>query len=157
MVGLELVAGYLMAWAVRKARRVGQELDQDADLVLDAGLDRLHNLVVAKLGSDPALARLEQEVTDGGEVSERTRRRVVDAVAEAAESDEEFSASLRDLLASLEHAAGGEGAGIIAGTRAAVVTGDAEVTAKDGSAAALTMGDVTLGATDPSKPGRGSA
>ena len=53
MVGLELVAGYLVAWAVRKARRAGQRLDEETDEIMDAGLDRLHEAITAKLGSDP--------------------------------------------------------------------------------------------------------
>jgi hypothetical protein len=155
VVGLELVAGYLVAWAVSKARRVGRQLDEDTDLVLDASLDRLHDLVVTKLGDDPALARLEGEAAESGEVSERTRRRVADAVAEAAESDEEFSASLLGLIEALEHdRPGGEGAAA-SGTRSALVIGNVDVKAEDTSAAALTMGDVTFGAAVPFKPGHG--
>jgi hypothetical protein len=155
VIGLELVAGYLAAWAVGKARRVGRQLDEDTDLVLDASLDRLHDLVVAKLGDDPALAKLEGEAAGAGEVSERTRRRVADAVAEAAESDEEFSASLLGLLEVLERGRRGGESAAASGTRSAVVMGNVDVKAEDGSAAALTMGDVAFGVADPSKPGQG--
>ena len=42
-----VVAGYVIAWAVRKARRVGGRLDSEADGVIDAGLDQLHEVVAA--------------------------------------------------------------------------------------------------------------
>src|SRR5512142_974694 len=72
VVGLELVAGYLVAWVVRKARRAGQGLDAEVDHVMDAGLDRLHEVIADKLGDDPAVTKLEVEATGGAEVSERT-------------------------------------------------------------------------------------
>lgn len=107
MVGLELVAGYLVAWGVRKLRRVGARLDEETDEVIDAGLDRLHDAVAAKLGADPALGKLEDEVSQGLEPSDRTLRRVQDAVEEAAVDDPEFGATIEALLARLEEARDG--------------------------------------------------
>lgn len=107
MVGLELVAGYLVAWGVRKLRRVGKRLDEEADGAIDAGLDRLHEVIAEKLGGDPALGRLEAEVSQGLEPGERTLRRVRDAVEEAAEDDPEFGARIEALLTRLEEARGG--------------------------------------------------
>ena len=92
MVGLELVAGYLVAWAVGKAKRAGQRLDKETDEVMDAGLDRLHEVIAAKLGTDPAIAKLEIEAAQENGASDRTIRRVNDAIEEAAEGD---SGSLR--------------------------------------------------------------
>ena len=54
MVGVELVVGYLIGWAVRKARRVAGRADAEVDPVLDAGMERLHQVVAARLGTDPA-------------------------------------------------------------------------------------------------------
>ena len=102
MIGLELVGGYLVAWGVRKLRHVGKRLDDETDEVLDAGLDRLHEAVATKLGADPALGKLESEVSQGLAPSDRTLRRVQDAVGEAAEEDPEFSAIIEVLLAKLE-------------------------------------------------------
>jgi hypothetical protein len=85
--GLEVAAGYLIAWVTRKARRAGKQLDADADLILDTELDRLHDLIAAKLGTDPALGQLEQQAAADQEVSDRTRRRVEDALADAADAD----------------------------------------------------------------------
>ena len=106
MVGLELVAGYLVAWGVRKLRRVGTRLDEETDEVIDAGLDRLHDAITAKLGADSALVKLEDEVSQGLEPSDRTLRRVQDAIEEAAEMDPEFGATIEALLARLEEARG---------------------------------------------------
>jgi hypothetical protein len=113
MVGLELVAGYLVAWGVRKLRRIGNRLDEETDEVIDAGLDRLHDAIAAKLGADPALAKLESEVSQELEPSDRTLQRVQYAVEEATEEDPEFAAVIEALLAKLEEAR--DGAPSIAG------------------------------------------
>lgn len=107
MVGLELVAGYLVAWGVRKLKRVGKRLDEEADEVVDAGLDRLHDAIAAKLGTDPGLMKLEADVSQGLEPSDRTLRRVQDAVADAAKDDPDFGALIEALLAELEEARNG--------------------------------------------------
>src|SRR5260221_7134951 len=52
-----VVAGYVIAWAVRKARRVGGRLDAEADGVIDAGLDRLHEVVAGELGGPSGVGR----------------------------------------------------------------------------------------------------
>ena len=65
MVELELVAGYPVAWGARKLSRAGKRLDEETDEVIDAGLDRLHDVITAKLGSDPALVKLEPEASRG--------------------------------------------------------------------------------------------
>jgi hypothetical protein len=107
MVGLELVAGYLVAWAVRKAKRAGQRLDKETDEVMDAGLDRLHEVIAAKLGTDPAIEKLEIEAIESRQPSDRTIRRVNDAIEEAAEDDSQFAALLKAVLAELDQARNG--------------------------------------------------
>lgn len=104
MTGLELVAGYLIAWGVRKLKRAGKRLDAETDEVIDASLDKLHDAVAAKLGTDPALAKLDAAVSEGLEPGERTLRRVGDAIQDAAEDDPEFGALLEALVARLEEA-----------------------------------------------------
>lgn len=104
MTGLELVAGYLAVWGVRKLKRVGKRLDEETDEVIDAGLDRLHDAVAAKLGTDPALVKLDADVKQGVEPSERTLRRVQDAVEDAAEGDTDFGALIEELVARLQEA-----------------------------------------------------
>lgn len=107
MVGLELVAGYLVAWGVRKLKRAGKALDEETDEVIDAGLDRLHDAIAEKLGTDPALVRLEADVAQGLEPSDRTLRRVQDAVEDAIEYNPDFAAVIEALLAKLEEARSG--------------------------------------------------
>jgi hypothetical protein len=107
VVGLELVVGWLAAWAWGKARRVAGRADAEVDRALDAGMDRLHELVSGKLGDDPALARLEDEAGQDLEAvsaSPRTRQRVELALAEAVESDTDFAARLAELVAQLRQA-----------------------------------------------------
>jgi hypothetical protein len=104
MVGLELVAGYLVAWGVRKLARAGKRLDKETDEVMDAGLDRLHAAIAAKLGSDTALVKLEADVSQGQQPSDRTLRRLQDAVEEAVESDPDFGAVIEALLRKLDEA-----------------------------------------------------
>ncbi|MEW1862877.1 hypothetical protein AB0399_21360 [Streptomyces sp. NPDC088194] len=95
VTGVEIAVGYLFAWLVRKAGRVGRRADAEVDRGLDAGMDRLHELVSARLGADPALERARQEAEAGRpEPSERTRRRLTDALDDAAEHDEDFARAL---------------------------------------------------------------
>ena len=160
MTGVELVLGYLAAWAWRKARRVAGRADTELDQALDAGMDRLHELVAGKLAGDPALGQLEAEAGADLEVvsvRDRTRERVRLALEEAAETDPGFAARMAEILADVQTAEQRAGDGIsTAGVRSAAVGGHAVVHAEGGSAAALTMGDVTLGAVpaDPPRPGR---
>jgi hypothetical protein len=104
MPGLELVAGFLVAWVVRKARRVGGRLDEEFDAATDVGLERLHEVIAERLGGDPAVSKLEEEATRTGEVSDRTARRVTDAVDEAAEADRVFADALLAAVAKIQEA-----------------------------------------------------
>lgn len=149
MVGAEIVVGYLIAWAVRKVKLVGRRLDGEVDDTLNASLDRLHEVVQKKLGNDAALAELEQEATDAGEVSDLTRQRVELAIRAAELKDAAFVRLLEDALAELTSHRGASNA-LAVGERSTAVGGNAEISAKNSSAAALTMGDVTL---SPPKPG----
>ena len=108
MTGVELLAGAAVAYLVRKARRVGGRADTEVDRVLDEGMDALHELVTAKIGDDSALKRLE-----AGSDTERTQRRVADAIADAAEDDEAFAARLSELVESLRSRDGGAAPGSV--------------------------------------------
>lgn len=90
MTGIEVVVGFLAAWAVRKARRVGDQADAEVDRVLDTAMDRLHETVSRRLEGDPALRRLELEASEGID-NPRTRQRVELALDEAAEQDTQFA------------------------------------------------------------------
>jgi hypothetical protein len=97
MVGLELVAGYLVAWDTKGLKRTGKRPDEGPGEVADAGLDRLHDAIAARLGTDPALVKLEWEVSQGLKPNDRTLRRVQDAV-----EDPGFGAAIGVLLARLQ-------------------------------------------------------
>ncbi len=107
VVGIEIAVGYVFAWAVRKGRRVAGRADGEVDRVLDAAMDRLDGLIDAKLGADAALVKTREEAADGAvELSERTRRRLTDALTDAAESDVGFAAALGEAVAAVQKAAG---------------------------------------------------
>jgi hypothetical protein len=97
--GVEVAVGFVFAWLVRKAKRVGGRADGEVDRGLDAGMDRLHDLVSRRLGQDPALERAGEDAAEGrDELSERTRRRLTDSLEDAAERDPGFGRALADLV-----------------------------------------------------------
>lgn len=155
MTGVELAVGYLAAWAWRKARRVAGRADAEVDRAVDAGLDRLHDLITVKLADDPAIKRLEGEAAtdlDTIEVRDITRQRVRLAIEDAAEADEQFAARLAELVAEVRQTEQRLGIALASGDRSVIVGGNAFVHAEGGGAAALTMGDVTIGAVLPHPP-----
>ncbi|MBD0670211.1 chromosome partitioning protein [Streptomyces sp. CBMA156] len=112
MVGIELAVGFLFAWAVRKAKRVAGRMDTEVDLTLDAGMDRLHRVVAARLGTDPALERMIEEAGSGTpEPTDRTRQRLQLALEEAVENDTGFAEALREAVAEVRSAESAAGAG----------------------------------------------
>ncbi|WP_326948642.1 hypothetical protein OG439_07595 [Amycolatopsis sp. NBC_01307] len=153
MTGLEIAVGFLVGWAVRKLRRVGQGVDVEVDRALDAGLNRLHDLVSGKLGADPALAKLTAEVERAGEPSSRTQQRVQLALEDAVEGDQTFATELTALveyLQDVERQAGG----VVAGGLGIAISGG--VNADRGSVAigGVTGGDVSIARPpDPQVPG----
>ena len=153
MVGVELAVGYLFGWAVRKARRVAGRADAEVDQALEAGMDRLHGLITARLGQDPALERAREEAESGREeLSERTRRRLVDSLEDVAERDPAFAKALEELMSKLQ-AVVADG-GVSAAVDGQAIGGNVDVHAEGGSVAALKTGDVTIGrAGNPSLPG----
>ncbi|MGI5245847.1 chromosome partitioning protein [Dactylosporangium sp. CA-139066] len=157
-----VVAGYVIAWVLRKARRVAGRLDAEFDATVDAGLDRLHDVVAAKLGADPALADLADEVGAGdGAVSEVTRQRVELSITAAANKDEAFGKVIADLVAELRGAQERAGMSVLAGGDVRVLTGGGHAQAdRGGIAFGQVGGDVRLARgrelEDPSQPGRSS-
>lgn len=152
MTGVEVAVGFLVAWLVRKAKRVGQRADAEVDQALDAGMDKLHELVVGKLGTDTAVVKLHKEIETTGAASDRTRDRVTAAIEDTVEADPEFGARLDALVAQLQTLSGNQGT---------TVGGNVTISADHGSAAAWQMGDVSIGgasngggAGDPHQPGQ---
>jgi hypothetical protein len=151
MFGAELAVGYVFAWAVRKARRAAGAADEVVDQALDAGVERVHEVVAERLGGERALARVEEEAAAGaGELSEQSRQFLLLALEDAAGGDAAFARALERAVAAVQEAEAG-GASVLAFGDGIAVGGNVEIKADGGSAAALRMGDVKLG--NPPVPG----
>lgn len=149
-----VLTGYVIAWAVRKARRVGGRLDAESDAAVDAGLDRLHEAVAARLGGHPVLAELVEEAEQAGEVTDLTRQQMELALAAAARKDEAFGLAVTELLARLREAERTSGP-VAAGPGSTVFTGDAHADARDGGIAIGQAGHVRIGREEPGPSGPG--
>jgi hypothetical protein len=154
MIGIEVAVGFLIAWVVRKAGRVGRRVDAEVDQVLDAGLGRLHDLVVAKLSGDPALERLQIEAGESGEVGTRTQARVRMALEEAAAQDPAFVAELEAAVAQVQAAQPGGGQAW-AGEHGVAVAGGGHATDGGVAVGGVTGGSVSFGERrDPPRSAR---
>src|ERR1700743_823471 len=123
-----MAAGYVIAWAVRKVKRVGGRLDSETDVVIDAGLARLPEVVAAKRGNHPARAELAEEAEDAGEVSDLTRQQVELALSAAARKDDAFGQSVTELVALIRQTEQAAAGPVISGP---VFTGNAEARAEN--------------------------
>jgi hypothetical protein len=101
-----VVAGYVIAWAIRKAQRAVGRFNDEADAVIDASLDRLHEVVAARLGAHPVLADLVEETEEAartdGEVSDLTRKQLELALTTVFRDDEAFGQAVSELAAGLQ-------------------------------------------------------
>jgi hypothetical protein len=143
VIGIETAAALAVAWVLAKAGRVGKRVDAEVDEVLDAGMDRLHDTVVAKLGTGTAVA-LQTEARVTGKVSDEMRERVTREVREAAAADPVFADEVQRLVRQIEARSG------------MTVLGNVTMTAGDGSVVAGSIGSVTIGGERPrpSQPGQ---
>jgi hypothetical protein len=149
-MGLEVAVGFLIAWAIGKARRAGKQLDGVADQVVDASAVRLRDVLLRKLGGDSAVQRLQLEATETGEVSDRTQQRVTLALQDAADQDEQFADELRDALAQAE-----KNGALVATSGGTVISGTANATGTGNIAIGAVGRDANLGRTpDPHRPDR---
>ncbi|MFF4402645.1 hypothetical protein [Streptomyces sp. NPDC001480] len=137
---MEIAVGYAFAWLVGKARRVTGRADAEVDRGLDAGMDRLHELISVKLGDDPTLQRAREEAASGlEEPSARTRQRLELALEDAAAQDAAFAAALARVVAELQAA------------------GPVDIAADTGSSWAMGGGTASTGVVRPGGAGSGSA
>jgi hypothetical protein len=151
MTGIEVAVGYMIAWAVRKAKRVAGRADAEADRTLDAAMDRLHALISGKLGEDPALRMLTEEAGTGRTaLSGETGQRVRLALDNAAQQDPGFAEALDRAVRELQAVSRASGA-VSAGDGGQAAGANVHIEADRGSAAAWNMGNVTLG--NPPQPG----
>lgn len=146
---MEVVVGLVIAWAIAKVRRVAVRADGVVDQALDAAVDRVGELVTTRLKGDSAVAQLEAEAEETGEVSDRTRQRVQLAIEDATEKSPEFARELNTAVAAA-HAAGAAAAQST-GSHGVIINGG--VTGSGGIViGAVTGGSVSLG-TPPDPPG----
>jgi len=147
LIGIEVVAGYLLAWLIRKASHVGKRVDEEVDHTLDLSMDRVHKVVSEKLGSDSAVAQLEAEA-HGQIKNDRTLQRVQLAIDEAADTDPAFR---RNLIYALEEARDSGATKIL--DHGMVAGRDIKVkNTSSGVAAGMIQGSVHQG--DPPSPGQ---
>jgi hypothetical protein len=151
-----VAAGYLIAWAVRKAKRVGKRLDSEADEVIDATLDRLHEAIAVKLHGYPVLAELVEEAEAAGNadgVSELTRQQVELALTAAFRKDEVFAESVTELVSRVREAEEAAGVPVVSGTGNKVFTGNVDNRADHGAIAfGQVAGNVNIGPAPPGPP-----
>ena len=122
MTGVEIAAvAYLFAWAKRRAKPMAERAGTEADVAAGLAMDRLHDLVVDKLGpQDRGLARLEKEAADGREEPAQTSAEAMAGALKAeAADDPDFAAALAQAVAELRAAqgrnAGAGGGGTVSG------------------------------------------
>jgi len=152
VVEASVVAGMVIAWAVRKGRRAGGRVDETVDAAIDAGADRLQEVVLAKL-SGPVQEDLAAEAaSESGQVSESTRQQVELAVVEAARRDEQFAQTVTDLVAQLRAAQQAAGTQVLAAPGSTVFTGEVTATAHDQATAIGQAGTVNIGGQQPKRP-----
>ncbi|NUS16220.1 MAG: hypothetical protein HOY69_33275, partial [Streptomyces sp.] len=137
MVDAESAVARVCGHLVDTARRPGPG---ESPARPDDALRALHDVMRGALHDTPAWLRAVEQAEEG-EVPARTRRRLVQAVEDAAGRDASFARQLRAALAALPPARPGGQAGA---EGSVAVSGDAVVQARDGGVAALSIGDVTL-------------
>ncbi len=147
-MGLEVVVGFLIAWAVGKVRRAGQQLDGVADQVVDASAERLRDVVLRKLGTDSAVERLQVEASQPDGVSDRTQQWVTLALEEAVEQDTDFAAELKSALAEAEKN------GVVAMSGGTVVSGPVTASGHGIAIGAVARDANIKQAPDPRQPDR---
>lgn len=64
MTGVEVAVGFLVTWILRKAGRAAERADGVVDEVVDAGVDKVGELILGKLGGHTALERLQVEARE---------------------------------------------------------------------------------------------
>lgn len=93
---MDLIIGLLIAWSLGKAHRVGMRINGLTDQALDLAVDRVWNVVSAKLGANTAITRLLSEAARTGDVSLETRAEAERVLDDAAAADPMFAEALRE-------------------------------------------------------------
>jgi hypothetical protein len=149
VVEASVVAGMVIAWAVRKARRAAGGVDETVDAAIDAGVDRLHDFVLSRLGGPVQEDLADEAGSESGQVSELTRQQVELAVAAAARRDEAFARTVTELLEQVRQAERAAGVQVLAAPGSVVFTGEVTATAHDDATAIGQAGTVNIGRAGP--------
>lgn len=147
MTGIEIAAGYVFAWAVRKVRRAAPRADAEVDRVVDTVMDRFHDLVTRMVGADPALDEAVEEARSGAaELSDLTHQRLVLSLMAAIKRTPTFENELAQVVSALQVV------GVDAPSRTVTAKGERSV-AVGGSAGMVVTGDrVSLPGVVPDVP-----
>lgn len=130
----EVVVRYVCAYLVRHAQQVVDVDEAELDRTVDAGLESLYELTSRTLGEDPAMDRATQQAAAGGhQISERTRRRLTDALDEAIEIAPALRAELERAVAELRLAEARTGTSLLRGDGVIAPGRGIEVRAEGGS------------------------
>ena len=161
VIEASVVTGYVVAWAVRKAQRLAGVLDKKFDDTLEAGLDRLHDVVANKLSGHPALEDLTEEAASAdSQVTELTRQQIELAITAAARRDEDFGQTVTMLLAEMQSIERTAKVSVVGSAGSRIFSGDTQVGAWGTGIAMGPVGgnvyiaDASRVQPDPSQPGR---
>ncbi len=102
MSGPEVVISCVVGWAAHIPRRGGRPADTEADRALDAGMQRVHDLVTARLEEEPRFRLLWAEIEAGGAPAGETLDAAARALGAASDDDPEFAARLHTLMEEVE-------------------------------------------------------
>jgi len=91
---IEIAVGLLITRITGQTQPGADRVDAYANQTFELVLRAVHELVIAKLGGDPALERMHIEISGSGEVRPRTQARLVMALEDAVEDDPEFARNL---------------------------------------------------------------
>jgi hypothetical protein len=152
MTDVDSAVGYLIAWAWRKARRIGGRIDRALDPGLQADLDRLDRVIAAELAGEPALNQLLFEAAsdlDAPAVRPLTTERVRLALQDATEADPGSAVRLHHLVRQVQAKSEREPV-----TVSVTTSTDRSVTIRPGSPSQLTTSLSTPSITSPTCPTR---
>lgn len=155
MVAVEAAVALVHAFAAARARRTEGRPDTEVDPALgaavDAGVERVHQIVAERLSGERALATVEEEAGAGAaEPSPQARRSLEQALEGAADRDAAFARALKEAVAAAlaEHRA----SAVASGDGIAIVGNVTIHVDGAGSVAALRTGDVATEGPSPSGP-----
>jgi hypothetical protein len=102
---VDVVIAFLVTRIIRESRPGFGGTDAGSSQEVDSALGMLSRFVEAKLGAEPVLDRMRNEVRETTALRPRTRTRVALALEDAIEGDPGFAGDLQGAVATLQHLA----------------------------------------------------